>query len=114
IGVPVSPTSSGNFSGGFWSGNIAALQTATNVVLKADDGLGHSGQSLPFNVISAQAPPVLITVQYSSNQVLLSWPGGILQAATQATGPYSDVVGASSPYAVNPSGPRQFFRVRVR
>ena len=114
IAVPISPTASGNFVGGFWSGNLAVLQGATNVVLRADDGLGHAGQSLPINVISAQVPSVTISVQYSGNQVLLSWPGGILQSATQATGPYSDVIGANSPYAVNPSGPRQFFRVRVR
>jgi uncharacterized repeat protein (TIGR01451 family) len=114
IGVPISPTSSGSFAGGFWSGTIAVLQAATNVVLSADDGLGHFGQSLPFNIISAQVPPVTIFVQHSGNQVLLSWPGGILQSATQATGPYSDIVGANSPYAISPSGPRQFFRVRVK
>ena len=44
----------------------------------------------------------------------LSEPAQRFVCATQATGPYSDVIGANSPYAVNPSGPRQFFRVRVR
>lgn len=48
--VAVSPANSGGFSGGIWSGNLAVFQAATNVTLRADDGIGHVGQSLPFNV----------------------------------------------------------------
>ena len=51
--VPVSPTSSGAFVNGIWSGNITVSQAATNVVLKADDGAGHVALSSPFNLISA-------------------------------------------------------------
>jgi uncharacterized repeat protein (TIGR01451 family) len=49
-GIPISPTNSGNFVNGAWSGNITALQLATNVVLRADDGSGHTGSSNPFDV----------------------------------------------------------------
>ena len=50
--VPVSPTSSGAFANGVWSGNITVFQATTNVLLKADDGAGHVATSNPFNVIT--------------------------------------------------------------
>jgi len=48
--VPISPTTSGSFVSGVWSGNVTISQVATNVVLKADDGAGHIALSSPFNV----------------------------------------------------------------
>jgi hypothetical protein len=50
--IPISPTSSGAFVNGVWSGNITASQGATNVVLKADDGAGHTAFSTPFSLIT--------------------------------------------------------------
>jgi hypothetical protein len=51
--IPVSPASSGAFVNGVWSGNVSVGQAATSVVLKADDGAGHTALSNPFNVITA-------------------------------------------------------------
>jgi hypothetical protein len=51
--IPVSPTSSGAFAGGVWSGNVTVSQAATNVVLKADDGAGHVALSTPFSTITS-------------------------------------------------------------
>jgi hypothetical protein len=51
--IPVSPTSSGAFVNGVWGGNITVSQGTTNVVLKADDGAGHTALSSPFNLITA-------------------------------------------------------------
>ena len=48
---PVSPTNSGNFSNGLWSGNITVPALATNAILVADDGNGHTGSSNPFDVL---------------------------------------------------------------
>ena len=48
--IPVSPTASGIFSSGVWSGNVTLGKAATNVVLKADDGAGHVAVSNPFNL----------------------------------------------------------------
>jgi hypothetical protein len=59
--IPVTPTNSGTFADGVWSGSIAVTQDATNVVLKADDGAGHVALSTSFNMI---APIVLISPQY--------------------------------------------------
>jgi uncharacterized repeat protein (TIGR01451 family) len=39
-----------SFTNGVWTGTVAALQPATNVILQADDNAGHKGLSNPFNV----------------------------------------------------------------
>ena len=112
--VPINPTVSGNFANGVWSGSLTVQQPATNVTLRADDGLGHVSQSLPFDVASGPVPPVTVTLlRTSGNQMQLTWSHGILQSASQAAGPYTDVLGATSPYPVTFSAPQQFFRVRV-
>ena len=56
--IPVSPTSSGAFANGVWSGNVTVSQAATNVVLKADDSAGHTALSTPFNRHRGPAAPV--------------------------------------------------------
>ncbi|HEU5068908.1 MAG TPA: Calx-beta domain-containing protein [Verrucomicrobiae bacterium] len=54
IGFPLlTPTVATNFTNGVWSGSLAALQSASNVVLVADDHAGHIGSSNPFNITSA-------------------------------------------------------------
>ena len=45
--------------------------------------------------------------------VIVRWPcGGTLQGAQNINGPYTDIPGATSPYASPVSDPRKFFRVR--
>jgi hypothetical protein len=58
----ISPTNASNFVNGVWSGNVAVLQVATNMVLNANDGAGHFGSSNPFEVIYSNSPPI-ITMQ---------------------------------------------------
>ena len=59
-------------------------------------------------------PTVTLQIQIFAGQPVLTWPAGTLQAATNVTGSYADVAGATSPYTPGPSGDPQFFRVRVR
>ncbi|HWN93701.1 MAG TPA: M36 family metallopeptidase [Methylomirabilota bacterium] len=49
--ITVLPANTGGFSNGVWNGNVTVLQPATNFVLIATDGLGHSGTSTNFNVL---------------------------------------------------------------
>jgi hypothetical protein len=51
----VTPASSGLFVNGSWSGNMTVAHMATNVILAANDGAGHTGSSNPFNVSGALA-----------------------------------------------------------
>ena len=76
--ITISPTNSGNFINGVWTGNITVLQAATNVVLSANDGLGHSGSSNPFQVVSN--PVAVLTVNTNgSGTVNPNYNGARLQ-----------------------------------
>lgn len=50
--LTVTPTSSGVFVGGKWNGMVQFGGPATNVVLTASDGAGHTGSSNAFNLVS--------------------------------------------------------------
>jgi Bacterial lectin len=63
---------------------------------------------------SVARPPNLVLTQ-SGNNVVLTWPGDgfVLQSASDAAGPYSDVTDAVSGYSYDTTtGPQQFFRLR--
>jgi len=56
---------------------------------------------------------ITLTVTPSGpNQDTLTWPGsGALQSSANVNGPYTTIVGASSPYVVSTVGPHTFYRV---
>ena len=54
----------------------------------------------------------LITYTNSAGNLVLSWPQGTLLSSTNVQGPYATVGGASSPYTVPKTVPRQFYRVQ--
>jgi hypothetical protein len=60
------------------------------------------------------ATAVILTVQWSGSQLLLTWPQGTLLQATSLTGPWTTNSAATSPYLVTPSGSRTFYRVLVQ
>ncbi|HEY1663123.1 MAG TPA: LamG-like jellyroll fold domain-containing protein [Verrucomicrobiae bacterium] len=68
--IPISPVASGNFMQGVWTGMVVIPQTGTNIVLQADDGLGHTGLSNPFNALALPS----VDLQISGNFLLLNWP----------------------------------------
>jgi hypothetical protein len=57
---------------------------------------------------------VILTFQVSGGNLILSWPTGTLQSASQVTGTYANVNGALSPYSppLN-AAPMKYYRVRV-
>src|SRR6266702_7119513 len=69
----ISPTNSGSFVNGVWSGSITVQLPGTNLVLRADDGSGHTGRSNPFDAGALSDLPTLLTqpqgrtVLYGSN-----------------------------------------------
>ncbi len=58
--VAITPTASGSFVSGAWSGNVTVLQGAIQMKLKADDGAGHVGSSTAFDVVGN--PPTVTTL----------------------------------------------------
>ena len=57
---------------------------------------------------------VTLSIQPSNGQLILNWPnGGVLQSASQAAGPYSDITNAVPPIMVAPTGQQGFYRIRI-
>jgi hypothetical protein len=50
--VTITPTNSGGFVGGVWTGSVTVLEEATNMCLRADDGSGHTSDSDSFSVFA--------------------------------------------------------------
>lgn len=67
-----------------------------------------------FQIVSAALPPGMLYISRQNGEVVVEWDGNrILQVAPTASGPYSDVVGATSPYPVpTPLAAEQYFRLR--
>ena len=54
-----------------------------------------------------------LSITPSTGAVILNWSGSFfLQSATNVTGPYTDVSGATAPYTNSTSGAQKFFRLR--
>jgi len=99
--------------------------SGTNVVIKADDGLGHVGLSQPLEVLAPWASPAppLLSWQHNidSDQMEFLWaePGFRLQVQTNPIGTglstnWYDVPGAtSSPVLLtpDPTQPAVFYRL---
>ena len=68
-GLPITPSISGNFVQGVWTGSVTVLQLGSNVVLRADDGLGHFGLANPISVVNL---PSLGLMRFG-NVLLMQW-----------------------------------------
>jgi len=63
--VTITPTASGAFASGIWTGPVTVNQAANNVAVTASDAAGHIGTSSLFNVSSAPASRFQWTAQPS-------------------------------------------------
>jgi len=117
-GVAVTPPVSGNFVQGVWTGAVVISWTASNLVLRADDGLGHFGLANPINVISLPTLGML----HSGNIALYMWPvgysgfvletSGSLLPATWVVVPYSPIqIGDQYLLPLDMSGTNGFYRL---
>jgi hypothetical protein len=50
--VAMTPTNSGSFTEGIWSGSVTVQEVASNMFLLADDGNGHTGKSGLFDSLA--------------------------------------------------------------
>jgi hypothetical protein len=94
-GETVTPSVSGNFVQGVWTGTVVISQTATNLVLQADDGLGHFGLANPINVINLPS----LGMWCSGNIALFIWPAGYSGFVLESSGNLSPASWAVVPYA---------------
>jgi hypothetical protein len=80
----------------------------TTVTCVASDACGNSSQC-SFTV-TVTAGGSLLAIEPA---VIIRWTcGGTLQSADDITGPWTDILGATSPYAVATSAAHKFYRVR--
>jgi hypothetical protein len=90
VAIAVLPPDSGNFVNGIWTGNITVTQAISGLILRAEDGTGHRGDSNPFDM-AAERPKLLIT--RAGNVAAISWnqytPGFVLEAAVNPASPGS-------------------------
>jgi hypothetical protein len=98
---------------------VVICQAASNLVLRADDGLGHFGLANPISVIS---PPSLVMLQ-SGNIALFIWPisysgfvletSGTLNPAAWMMVPYAPIpIGDQYLIPLSMSGTNSFYRLR--
>jgi hypothetical protein len=87
---------------GVWKKALTAVEAASLFVAASTNGLSFTGA------------PITITTKLSGGTITLSWPAGVLQSATNVTGPWNDVIGFS-PITVTPlqGPPRTFYRVHL-
>jgi len=92
-----------------------AVDRAGNVFVNASSGIfGHpSSYSTTIKYSSSLPPPVQLDFQTLNNQLVLSWTnaGFNLQSASAVTGPFTNIVAATSPYTNSLTGSQQFFRL---
>ncbi len=99
-GITVTPPISGNFVQGVWTGSVTVSQTASNLVLRADDGLGHFGLANTINVISLPRLGML----RSGNIALYIWPVGYPGFVLETSGNLSPAAWMPVPYSPIPIG----------
>lgn len=75
---------------------------------------GASGSQIALTRILYSAGPVTLSLKKVGNQVVLTWPTGVLLEATNVNGTYNTISGASSPYTNSLSETQRFFRVKVQ
>ncbi len=119
-GVPISPTVSGNFVQGTWTGSVAVSEVVSNTVLLADDGFGHLGFA---NAIDVAAGPRITVEGVLGNTILISWPaeasGFVLESCTDLAAPvwvpapsFVDFFDGKYQTRLRTSGANSFYRLR--
>jgi hypothetical protein len=69
--------------------------------------------SAPALTTAAVNPPARIAIQPVGGKIILNWPAGTLQSATNASGPWGDVSGAAPPRTNLANLPAEFYRAKL-
>jgi len=93
------------------SGTTFARGTTNTVHVTASDGCGNTN-TCNFTVTVQRPVLTILSFNYMTHTLTLSWSDGILQQADNVFGPYTDVPLAVSPYSVSTTLPLKFYRLR--
>jgi len=112
-GASYSWTGPSGFSSTDQNPSIAQTTTNNTGVYSVTFTLGGCTSSPGTTIVTVNSP-VGMSYQFSDNTLTLTWPDGVLQAATNITGPWSDIPEATSPWPITPAAPQQLFRVKLQ
>ena len=70
--------------------------------------------SSPGTVAVTVNPPLVFSVQTSSGNLILNWQYGTVQSATNLFGPWSNIIGAMSPFTNTLLAPQEFYRILLQ
>lgn len=89
----------------FFGGAIAEAAFFTNAL---------SAAQIESAYVAATAPsaPAFGALTQSGNQLDLNWTYGMLQTATNVSGPYQDLTNAAPPFVIRTTNAQQFFRLK--
>jgi len=103
-------------NGSFYAGNRQDRQRSFNGWI--DDIRFYTGAGdLKFieNIrLQAALPSVNVLLQQSGTNLTLTWPYGTLQSSSNIMGPWSGVMGVTSPCVVAPNWQQQFYRIKTQ
>jgi hypothetical protein len=70
--------------------------------------------SAPGTTTATVNPPASLSIQFSGGDAILTWTGGTLQSATNVSGPWDDIIGATSPRTNTPAAAQEFYRLKLQ
>jgi beta-glucanase (GH16 family) len=112
-GATYSWTGPNGFTSAAQNPSIVSATTNASGLYSVTATIG-SCASAPGTTSVTVNPPALVTVQCVAGQAILSWPCGTLQSATNISGPWDDVSGATSPCTNPAAAPQEFYRLRLQ
>jgi hypothetical protein len=65
------------------------------------------------NSLVSHEPLVTLEMQTASGTPEIIWNYGVLEEASELSGPWSTVTGAASPYVPDTTAPKKYYRVRT-
>jgi len=109
------PTDGADVSASFMFGDNVYMvgtfiATATTQVISI--GQAGGGGYISSVIVCTLAGPPSPTIQWSGSNLLLNWPIGTLEQATNVAGPWTTNT-ATAPLTIAPTSPHMFFRVQV-
>ena len=96
--------------------NPAITNATTNCsgLFSVTAAIGGCASAAATTTVTVNPPARVAVQQFSGGNLILSWPAGTLQSATNLAGPWGNVSGATTP-RTNPASARQeFFRLKLQ
>ncbi len=108
----------GSGVGGLQNPTVNALVLAGTNLYVGGEFMIAGGAASPFVAavtVPTVAAPIPLHWELNGSVLTLSWddPAFRLQSAPEASGVYTNLPGAGSPYTINPTEPRRFFRLNA-